>query len=75
MVTLKKGKLKRRVILALDWLSDIAIKKEETITNELNILNAEHSYWKGAIKNEYIVAKKNGIFTPPCGILVKRLKH
>lgn len=65
MVTLKKGKLKRRLVLALDWLSDIAIKKEETIKDELNILSAEHFYWKGAIRNEYIVAKKKWNFYAP----------
>ena len=65
MVTLKKGKLKRRLVLALDWLSDIAIKKEEIITDELNILKAEHSYWKGAIRSEYIVAEKKWNFYAP----------
>ena len=65
MVALKKGKLKRRLVLALDWLSEIAIKREETITDELNVLQAEHAYWKGAIKNEYMVERKKWNFYAP----------
>ena len=51
--------------MALDWLSDIALKKEEKITDELNILNAEQPYWKGAIRNEYIIATKKWNFYAP----------
>ncbi len=43
MVTIRKGKLKPRIILALDWLSDIAQKKEVELTVENNVLRAEHS--------------------------------
>ncbi len=52
------GKLKSRLIKACDWLADIAIKREDVLINEKNPKNLEQSCWKGAIKNEYIVAKK-----------------
>ena len=65
MAILNKGKLKNRILLACDWLSDIAIKKEEKLTTERNPKNLEQLHWKGAIKNEYIVATKEWQFYGP----------
>ncbi len=67
MVVVKKEKLKQRIKLALDWLSEIAQKKDEKINKatELNILKAQHQYWKGAIRSEYLVAEKKWNFYAP----------
>ncbi|MHA1292009.1 MAG: hypothetical protein ACTSQJ_05005 [Promethearchaeota archaeon] len=65
MVIIRKSELKRRIIMAMNWLSDIAIKKDEYITNEFNVLKAMHNYWKGAIKNEYIVSSRKWQFYAP----------
>jgi len=59
------ARLKKAVPLALDWLSDIAMKQEENLTDELNSYKIELPYWKGSIRNEYFAAiKKWRIYGP-----------
>ncbi|GAH42671.1 unnamed protein product, partial [marine sediment metagenome] len=45
MAILNKVKLKNRILLACDWLSDIAIKKEEKLTTERNPKKLEQLHW------------------------------
>ncbi len=65
MVHLQNYKLEQRILLALNWLSDIALKTEEQLTIELNPLKLEHKTYKGAIKNEYVVSSKTWQFHAP----------
>ena len=55
----EKARLKKSVPLALNWLADIAIKKENSLTNEKNPYKVVLPYWKGCIRNEYIAGTKD----------------
>ncbi len=65
MVHIQNYKLQQRLLLALNWLTDVALKKEEQLTNETNPQKLEQKTYKGAIKNAYFVASKTWQFQAP----------
>jgi hypothetical protein len=44
--------------IAVDWLMNIAQKKEESLIKESNSHNLKHNYWKGSIRGEYSLKEK-----------------
>ncbi len=57
--------LRAALKLACQWLVDTAQIKTETLTCEKNKASHPTSYWKGAIRGEYSVAKKQWSFFCP----------
>lgn len=57
--------LRRSMLLACDWLADVAQVQGEQLTVESNTLKLAHARWKGAFRGEYTVATRRWTFFCP----------
>jgi hypothetical protein len=64
-IGVNEDKIKESVLNAANWITDIAIVKDDDISSYNNSKNLEHIYWKGAVKGEYHAGKKQWDFFCP----------
>lgn len=65
VVAVGKAKLRKRLVLGLDWLVDLALKREVELTGERNLTGLRHESYRGAIRGEYKAATREWGFYAP----------